>query len=269
MGNLSQSDMLLQYAGLVFLLSCSQPSAGGGATNDGEKAMQQLETAEVELEQKLASMMSELGTQLKQAEETQLPLKRKKRQAKKSEEDVDVAEPPPPPPPKRAGVNPMAKYSLEDFVGVLKSMRQLRKAFDNLMESYRVYKNNQEEEQADKVKADIGDEDEEKDEDEDDEKEKDDEKDEDEEGDDSEEDDEDEVDKEDGDGSGDDEDEVDNDGGDDGGDEGTEPSETKEEQIVDGDDKENNDGNAVESIDDRRRRMKRMRRHRRRMRHRM
>ena len=37
----------------------------------------------------------------------------------------------------RAGVNPMAKYSLEDFVGVLKSMRQLRKAFDNLMESYR------------------------------------------------------------------------------------------------------------------------------------
>merc|ERR1719370_1766590 len=176
--------MLLQYAGLVFLLSCSQPSAGGGATNDGEKAMQQLETAEVKLEQKLASMMSELGTQLKQAEETQLPLKRKKRQAKKSEEDVDVAEPPPPPPPKRAGVNPMAKYSLEDFVGVLKSMRQLRKAFDNLMESYRVYKNNQEEEQADKVKADIEDEDDEKDEDEEDEK--DEEKDEDEEGDKSE-----------------------------------------------------------------------------------
>merc|ERR1719370_86093 len=189
--------MLLQYAGLVFLLSCSQPSAGGGATNDGEKAMQQLETAEVKLEQKLASMMSELGTQLKQAEETQLPLKRKKRQAKKSEEDVDVAEPPPPPP-KRAGVNPMAKYSLEDFVGVLKSMRQLRKAFDNLMESYRVYKNNQEEEQADKVKADIGDEDDEKDEDE----EKDDEKDEEKDDEKDEEDDEDEVDKEDGDGSG-------------------------------------------------------------------
>merc|ERR1712212_297244 len=267
MGNLSQSDMLLQYAGLVFLLSCSQPSAGGGATNDGEKAMQQLETAEVKLEQKLASMMSELGTQLKQAEETQLPLKRKKRQAKKSEEDVDVAEPPPPPPPKGAGVNPMAKYSLEDFVGVLKSMRQLRKAFDNLMESYRVYKNNQEEEQADKVKADIGDEDEENDEDE----EKDDEKDEDEEGDDSEEDDEDEVDKEDGDDSGDDEDQADKEDSyelDDEGkpiiDEGTEPSETKEEQIVDRDDQENNnDGNAVESIDDRRRRMKRMRRHRR------
>merc|ERR1719370_1944580 len=190
--------MLLQYAGLVFLLSCSQPSAGGGATNDGEKAMQQLETAEVKLEQKLASMMSELGTQLKQAEETQLPLKRKKRQAKKSEEDVDVAEPPPPPPPKRAGVNPMAKYSLEDFVGVLKSMRQLRKAFDNLMESYRVYKNNQEEEQADKVKADIGDEDEEKEKDE----EKDEEGDESKEDNESEEDDEDEVDKEDGDGSG-------------------------------------------------------------------
>merc|ERR1719370_2656409 len=175
--------MLLQYAGLIFLLFCTRPSAGGGATNDGEKAMQQLETAEGKLEQKLASMMSELGTQLKQAEETQLPLKRKKRQAKKSEEDVDVAEPPPPPP-KRAGVNPMAKYSLEDFVGVLKSMRQLRKAFDNLMESYRVYKNNQEEEQADKVKADIEDEDEEKDEEKDDEK--DEEKDEDEEGDKSE-----------------------------------------------------------------------------------
>merc|ERR1719234_1828897 len=158
--------MLLQYAGLVFLLSLSRPSAGGGATNDGEKAMQQLETAEVKLEQKLASMMSELGNQLKQAEDTQLPLKRKKRQAKKGEEEEEgYPEPTPPPPKSRAGVNPMAKYELKDFVTVLKSMRSLRVAFDNVMESYRVYKNNQEEEQADKVKAVVEDEDEEKDED--------------------------------------------------------------------------------------------------------
>merc|ERR1719234_2914546 len=180
--------MLLQYAGLVFLLSLSRPSAGGGATNDGEKAMQGLETAEVKLEQKLASMMSELGNQLKQAEDTQLPLKRKKRQAKKGEEKEEGYPEPTPPPPKRAGVNPMAKYELKDFVTVLKSMRSLRVAFDNLMESYRVYKNNQEEEQADKVKADIGEE--EKDEDED----------EDKEGDEPEEDDDDEVDKDDGEG---------------------------------------------------------------------
>merc|ERR1719391_1449731 len=137
--------MLLQYAGLVFLLSCCFHSSagGGGATNDGEKAMQQLETAEVKLEQKLSSMMSELGTQLKQAAETQLPLKRKKREAKKSEEEIERGGGGP-----RLGENPMAKYSLEDFVGVLKSMRSLRVAFDDLMESYRVYKNNQE---ADKV----------------------------------------------------------------------------------------------------------------------
>merc|ERR1719391_589823 len=139
--------MLLQYAGLVFLLSCCFHSSagGGGATNDGEKAMQQLETAEVKLEQKLSSMMTELGTQLKQAEETQLPLKRKKREAKKSEEEVERGGP-------RLGENPMAKYSLEDFVGVLKSMRSLRVAFDDLMESYRVYKNNQE---ADKVVSEV------------------------------------------------------------------------------------------------------------------
>merc|ERR1719391_904875 len=126
--------MLLQYAGLVFLLSCffHSSAGGGGATNDGEKAMQQLETAEVKLEQKLSSMMTELGTQLKQAEQTQLPLKRKKREAKKSEEEVERGSGGP-----RLGENPMAKYSLEDFVGVLKSMRSLRVAFDDLMESYR------------------------------------------------------------------------------------------------------------------------------------
>ena len=39
----------------------------------------------------------------------------------------------------RLGENPMAKYSLEDFVGVLKSMRSLRVAFDDLMESYRCF----------------------------------------------------------------------------------------------------------------------------------
>ena len=37
----------------------------------------------------------------------------------------------------RIGENPMAKYSLKDFVKVLKSMRSLRVAFDNLMEGYR------------------------------------------------------------------------------------------------------------------------------------
>merc|ERR1719275_234742 len=72
----------------------------------------------------------------------------------------------------------MAKYSLKDFVKVLKSMRSLRVAFDNLMEGYRVYKNNQEEKQADKKKADIGDkeEDEDKKEDADEEKDEEDEK---------------------------------------------------------------------------------------------
>merc|ERR1712200_103292 len=102
----SQSDsMLVQYAGgLVLLLSCCQHSAAREAT-DGENAMQQLETAEVKLEQKLASMMTELGSQLKQAEETNLPLKRKKRQAKKSDEEE--AEPQAP---RSPGGNPMAKY---------------------------------------------------------------------------------------------------------------------------------------------------------------
>merc|ERR1719175_170007 len=159
-------------------------------------------------------MMTELGTQLKQAEQTQLPLKRKKRDAKKSEEEVERGGGGP-----RLGENPMAKYSLEDFVGVLKSMRSLRVAFDDLMESYRVYKNNQE---ADKVEADIGD---------DDDKEDDNDKDDDggdepqadeksEEDDESKEDDEDEVDKEGGDdgkddeSKEDDEDEVDKEGGD-------------------------------------------------------
>merc|ERR1719394_1531888 len=102
--------------------------------------MQQLETAEVKMEQKLASMMTELGSQLKQAEETNLPLKRKKRQAKKEAESQTPS----------PGGNPMAKYSLADFVKVLKSMRTLRAAFDKLLEGYRDYKNKQEEEQADK-----------------------------------------------------------------------------------------------------------------------
>ena len=85
----------------------------------------------------------------------------------------------------RIGENPMAKYSLKDFVKVLKSMRSLRVAFDNLMEGYRclvlvtliiilcvarVYKNNQEEKQADKKKADIGDDEEDEDKEEDDDK---------------------------------------------------------------------------------------------------
>merc|ERR1719175_192663 len=200
-------------------------------------------------------MMTELGTQLKQAEETQLPLKRKKREAKKSEEEVERGSGGP-----RLGENPMAKYSLEDFVGVLKSMRSLRVAFDDLMESYRVYKNNQE---ADKVEADIGDEDDKED---DNDKEDDDGGDEpqadekSEEDDESKEDDEDEVDKEGGDdGKDDGEDDGEDDEDDDeqiDDDEGSEPSETKE-------------GQNAENVDDRHRRMKRMKRHRRRMRHRM
>merc|ERR1719187_129119 len=111
--------------------------------------MQQLATAEVKMEQKLANMMSELGTQLKQAEDTQLPLKRKKRQAEEKEGGGGDS----PPPPTRVGANPMAKYNLKDFVGVLVSMRSLRVAFDDLMEDYRVYKNKQEEELADKAEA--------------------------------------------------------------------------------------------------------------------
>merc|ERR1719158_2383894 len=98
--------------------------------------MQQLETAEVKLEQKLAGMMSDLGTQLKQAEETQLPLKRKKRQAG----DKKVP---------RSGENPMAAFSGPEFFKLLRSISSLRIAFDKLMEDYRVYKFNKEQEQAD------------------------------------------------------------------------------------------------------------------------
>merc|ERR1719391_1079824 len=261
--------MLLQYAGLVLLLSCCfHSSAGGsGATNDGEKAMQQLETAEVKLEQKLSSMMTELGTQLKQAEETQLPLKRKKREAKKSEEEVERGG-------ARLGENPMAKYSLEDFVGVLKSMRSLRVAFDDLMESYRVYKNNQE---ADKVVSAvsvvsaIGDGDDK--EDDDDNEDDDDKEDEDDDGGDEPE--ADEKSEEDDESKEDDEDEVDKEGGDDGKDDGEDDGEDDEddnEQIDDdegSEPSETKEGQNAENVDDRHRRMKRMKRHRRRMRHRM
>merc|ERR1719175_105088 len=200
-------------------------------------------------------MMTELGTQLKQAEQTQLPLKRKKREAKKSEEEVERGGP-------RLGENPMAKYSLEDFVGVLKSMRSLRVAFDDLMESYRVYKNNQE---ADKVEADIGD---------DNDKEDDDDK-EDEDDDGGDEPKADEKSEEDDESKEDDEDEVDKEGGDDGKDDGEDDGEDNEddnEQIDDdegSEPSETKEGQNAENVDDRHRRMKRMKRHRRRMRHRM
>merc|ERR1712210_434076 len=134
-----QSNMLPQYAGLVFLLSCCALSAGG-ATNDGEKAMQQLNAAEVKLEQKLSSMMSELGSQLKQAQDTNLPLKRKKRASEKRPSRRSAGHSRSSP-----GRNPMSKYTMAEITSIFTSVRLLRAAFDTLMENYSVWKNREEE----------------------------------------------------------------------------------------------------------------------------
>merc|ERR1719158_1990699 len=66
----------------------------------------------------------------------QLPLKRKKRQAEEKKAP-------------RSGKNPMAAFSGREFFKLLRSISSLRIAFDKLTEDYRVYKFNQEQEQAD------------------------------------------------------------------------------------------------------------------------
>ena len=110
------------------------------AQETGEAAMQELEAAQVpltplqvqvQLEEHLDSMVGQIDHQLEEAKDTRMNYRRKREAF--SEEEVEEGD--------QEVENPLAKFTMPEVVSVFKSVKVLREAYNNLMESYSNYKN--------------------------------------------------------------------------------------------------------------------------------